>query len=157
MCFSCVCVFVFQGSDLVHRPGKCCPECSSVKPSCLNEGKSYKVSASDVTVKKPSQAGNPNSVGETKAPRGYWSSSLRREDKVSLQRRRLQQPHQNRTTSSVLCPTSLSSSVVCVIIPVLLKHVVEVGEKGCRMSGQPRQSEERTQFVSFVSLKNSSC
>ncbi|KAF7205299.1 extracellular matrix organizing protein FRAS1 isoform X2 [Nothobranchius furzeri] len=30
-----------QGSELVHLPGKCCPECSPVKPSCLLEGKSY--------------------------------------------------------------------------------------------------------------------
>uniref|UniRef100_A0A3Q2PFS0 Fraser extracellular matrix complex subunit 1 n=1 Tax=Fundulus heteroclitus TaxID=8078 RepID=A0A3Q2PFS0_FUNHE len=28
---------------LAHLPGKCCPECSSAKPSCLYEGKSYKV------------------------------------------------------------------------------------------------------------------
>ncbi|XP_072243382.1 extracellular matrix organizing protein FRAS1 isoform X1 [Leuresthes tenuis] len=31
-----------QESELVHLPDKCCPECSSVKPSCLYEGKSYK-------------------------------------------------------------------------------------------------------------------
>ncbi|XP_028271091.1 extracellular matrix organizing protein FRAS1 isoform X8 [Parambassis ranga] len=31
-----------QGSELVHLPGKCCPECSSVKPSCVHHGKSYK-------------------------------------------------------------------------------------------------------------------
>ncbi|XP_061586644.1 extracellular matrix protein FRAS1 isoform X2 [Cololabis saira] len=31
-----------QDSELVDLPGKCCPECSSVKPSCLHEGKSYK-------------------------------------------------------------------------------------------------------------------
>ncbi|CAK6978406.1 hypothetical protein NQZ68_028223 [Scomber scombrus] len=31
-----------QGSELVHLQGKCCPECSSVKPSCVYEGKSYK-------------------------------------------------------------------------------------------------------------------
>ncbi|KAM6930976.1 extracellular matrix organizing protein FRAS1 [Xenentodon cancila] len=31
-----------QGSELVDLPGKCCPECSSGKPSCLHEGKSYK-------------------------------------------------------------------------------------------------------------------
>ncbi|XP_029366253.1 extracellular matrix organizing protein FRAS1 isoform X2 [Echeneis naucrates] len=34
-----------QGSELLHLPGKCCPECSSVKPSCVFEGKSYKDSA----------------------------------------------------------------------------------------------------------------
>uniref|UniRef100_A0A3Q2DG67 Fraser extracellular matrix complex subunit 1 n=1 Tax=Cyprinodon variegatus TaxID=28743 RepID=A0A3Q2DG67_CYPVA len=32
---------------LVHLPGKCCPECSSVKPSCLYEGKSFKVPLSN--------------------------------------------------------------------------------------------------------------
>ncbi|XP_068615370.1 extracellular matrix organizing protein FRAS1-like, partial [Brachionichthys hirsutus] len=31
-----------QGSELIHLQGKCCPECSSVKPSCVSEGKSYK-------------------------------------------------------------------------------------------------------------------
>ncbi|XP_032434237.1 extracellular matrix organizing protein FRAS1 isoform X1 [Xiphophorus hellerii] len=31
-----------QESELVHLPGKCCPECSSLKPSCLYEGKSFK-------------------------------------------------------------------------------------------------------------------
>ncbi|XP_069025425.1 extracellular matrix organizing protein FRAS1 isoform X2 [Embiotoca jacksoni] len=31
-----------QGSELVDVPGKCCPECSSVKPSCVDKGKSYK-------------------------------------------------------------------------------------------------------------------
>uniref|UniRef100_A0A8P4K7M3 Fraser extracellular matrix complex subunit 1 n=1 Tax=Dicentrarchus labrax TaxID=13489 RepID=A0A8P4K7M3_DICLA len=31
-----------QGSELIHLPGKCCPECSSVKPSCMYKGKSYK-------------------------------------------------------------------------------------------------------------------
>ncbi|XP_036955362.1 extracellular matrix protein FRAS1 isoform X2 [Acanthopagrus latus] len=31
-----------QGSELIHLPGKCCPECSSVKPSCVFNGKSYK-------------------------------------------------------------------------------------------------------------------
>ncbi|XP_037832589.1 extracellular matrix protein FRAS1 isoform X2 [Kryptolebias marmoratus] len=31
-----------QDSELVQLPEKCCPECSSVKPSCLHEGKSYK-------------------------------------------------------------------------------------------------------------------
>ncbi|XP_041854892.1 extracellular matrix protein FRAS1 [Melanotaenia boesemani] len=31
-----------QESDLVHLPGKCCPECSSLKPTCVYEGKSYK-------------------------------------------------------------------------------------------------------------------
>ncbi|XP_059192559.1 extracellular matrix organizing protein FRAS1-like [Centropristis striata] len=31
-----------QGSELVELPGKCCPECSSVKPSCSYQGKSYK-------------------------------------------------------------------------------------------------------------------
>uniref|UniRef100_A0A672YI55 VWFC domain-containing protein n=1 Tax=Sphaeramia orbicularis TaxID=375764 RepID=A0A672YI55_9TELE len=34
-----------QGSELVYLPGKCCPECSSEKPSCVHEGKSYKDSA----------------------------------------------------------------------------------------------------------------
>ena len=34
---------VLQESELVHLPDKCCPECSSVKPSCVYEGKSYKV------------------------------------------------------------------------------------------------------------------
>ncbi|KAM7415601.1 hypothetical protein PAMA_017903 [Pampus argenteus] len=34
-----------QGSELVHLQGKCCPECSSVKPSCVYEGKSYKDSS----------------------------------------------------------------------------------------------------------------
>uniref|UniRef100_A0AAX7TTD3 VWFC domain-containing protein n=1 Tax=Astatotilapia calliptera TaxID=8154 RepID=A0AAX7TTD3_ASTCA len=31
-----------QGSELVNLPGKCCPECSSAKPSCVHKGKSYK-------------------------------------------------------------------------------------------------------------------
>ncbi|GLD61427.1 extracellular matrix protein FRAS1 isoform X1, partial [Lates japonicus] len=31
-----------QGSELAQLPGKCCLECSSVKPSCVYEGKSYK-------------------------------------------------------------------------------------------------------------------
>uniref|UniRef100_A0A3Q1CIX6 VWFC domain-containing protein n=1 Tax=Amphiprion ocellaris TaxID=80972 RepID=A0A3Q1CIX6_AMPOC len=30
-----------QGSELVHLPGKCCPECSSVKPACIYHGESY--------------------------------------------------------------------------------------------------------------------
>ncbi|KAF0034366.1 hypothetical protein F2P81_014432 [Scophthalmus maximus] len=34
-----------RGSELVHLPGKCCPECSSTKPSCAYEGKSYKDTA----------------------------------------------------------------------------------------------------------------
>ncbi|KAM7391087.1 hypothetical protein PAMP_021803 [Pampus punctatissimus] len=34
-----------QGSELVHLQGKCCPECSSVKPSCVYERKSYKDSS----------------------------------------------------------------------------------------------------------------
>uniref|UniRef100_A0A3Q4HVK7 Fraser extracellular matrix complex subunit 1 n=1 Tax=Neolamprologus brichardi TaxID=32507 RepID=A0A3Q4HVK7_NEOBR len=32
-----------QGSELVNLPAKCCPECSSAKPSCVHKGKSYKV------------------------------------------------------------------------------------------------------------------
>ncbi|XP_013870055.1 extracellular matrix organizing protein FRAS1 [Austrofundulus limnaeus] len=31
-----------QDSELVHLPGKCCPECSPVKASCLYKGKYYK-------------------------------------------------------------------------------------------------------------------
>ncbi|KAM9742832.1 extracellular matrix organizing protein FRAS1 isoform 2-T2 [Menidia menidia] len=31
-----------QGSELTHPPTKCCSECTSVKPSCVYEGKSYK-------------------------------------------------------------------------------------------------------------------
>uniref|UniRef100_UPI001ED83835 extracellular matrix protein FRAS1 n=1 Tax=Scatophagus argus TaxID=75038 RepID=UPI001ED83835 len=31
-----------QGSELTHLPGRCCPECSSLKPFCMSEGKSYK-------------------------------------------------------------------------------------------------------------------
>ncbi|XP_030272850.1 extracellular matrix organizing protein FRAS1 isoform X1 [Sparus aurata] len=31
-----------QGSEPIHLPGKCCPECSSVKPPCVFNGKSYK-------------------------------------------------------------------------------------------------------------------
>ncbi|XP_035766601.1 extracellular matrix protein FRAS1 [Neolamprologus brichardi] len=31
-----------QGSELVNLPAKCCPECSSAKPSCVHKGKSYK-------------------------------------------------------------------------------------------------------------------
>ncbi|CAB1414147.1 unnamed protein product [Pleuronectes platessa] len=34
-----------QGSELVRPDGKCCHECSSVKPSCVHEGKSYQDSA----------------------------------------------------------------------------------------------------------------
>lgn len=38
----CARVECTQGWDLTHLPGKCCPECSSPKPSCVSEGKSYK-------------------------------------------------------------------------------------------------------------------
>ncbi|XP_034027090.1 extracellular matrix protein FRAS1 [Thalassophryne amazonica] len=31
-----------QGSELVHLLGKCCPECSSAKPSCVYGGRAYK-------------------------------------------------------------------------------------------------------------------
>ncbi|AWP07675.1 putative extracellular matrix protein FRAS1 [Scophthalmus maximus] len=44
-----------QGSELVHLPGKCCPECSSTKPSCAYEGKSYKVQYGYRTVNDTAQ------------------------------------------------------------------------------------------------------
>ncbi|KAM8885583.1 extracellular matrix organizing protein FRAS1 isoform 1-T2 [Spinachia spinachia] len=31
-----------QGSEVVERPGRCCPHCSSQKASCLHQGQSYK-------------------------------------------------------------------------------------------------------------------
>ncbi|KAG7467854.1 extracellular matrix FRAS1, partial [Solea senegalensis] len=31
-----------QGSAFVHLPGKCCPECSSVRAACLHQGLSFK-------------------------------------------------------------------------------------------------------------------
>ncbi|XP_074526804.1 extracellular matrix organizing protein FRAS1 [Halichoeres trimaculatus] len=31
-----------QGSELIKHPDSCCPQCSSVKPSCVHDGKSFK-------------------------------------------------------------------------------------------------------------------
>ncbi|CAJ1069789.1 extracellular matrix protein FRAS1 [Xyrichtys novacula] len=35
-----------QGSEVIQQPGRCCPECSTEKLTCVHDGRSYKVGAS---------------------------------------------------------------------------------------------------------------
>lgn len=47
----------FQGSELVHGPERCCPQCSSPKPGCVFEGRAHQVRFSPSAVTTTSRPG----------------------------------------------------------------------------------------------------